>query len=389
MKPTFKHIILGSALACCTLLWNSCQQQTASFEDQLQELVDTHETVGLAMVVIKDGEPVYQNAIGFKDLEQRTPLSTDDLFRIASISKSFSATAIMQLVEEGKVALDDDFGDLVGFPVRNPKFPEIPITLEMVLSHRSSINDKNGYFTLDVLDPAQNDQWADSYNDYRPGTDYEYCNLNFNMIGAVLERLTDVRFDNYIKQQILAPLDLEAGFCVDSLDQQRFAKLYQKQDGGFQVQEAAYAPRTAEIEHYKMGITTPVFSPTGGMKISANDLAKYMTMHMNYGRFNAQQIISEESAKRMQTALSDPAHYGLALQEKNNLIDGQHMVGHTGSAYGLYSNMFFEPEKKFGFIVITNGCVPSYDENEDLILSKEVINLLYREFVAKDDDSSN
>ena len=77
-------------------------------------------------------------------------------FRIASISKSFSATSIMQLVEAKKLSLDDDVSKLVGFKVRNPRFPKTVITLRMILSHRSSINDSQGYFTLDAINPAKN-----------------------------------------------------------------------------------------------------------------------------------------------------------------------------------------------------------------------------------------
>lgn len=252
-----------------------------------------------------------------------------------------------------------------------------------MLSHRSSLNDSNGYFTFDVLDTTKNKDWAKSYNNYEPGTDYEYCNLNFNMIGAVLERLTDVRFDNYIKQQILSPLKLEAGFCVDSLDQKRFAKLYDKENGVYVEQIAAYNPRSEEIKNYKMGVSTPVFSPTGGMKISAKDLAKYMQMHMNHGKLGKVKLISKASSKKMQTGLSAKENYGLALLETDRLIPGEHMIGHTGSAYGLYSNMFFEPKKKFGFVVITNGCIPTIDRNEDIVMSKEVINLLYQDFIKK------
>ncbi|GEM68936.1 hypothetical protein SMI01S_25420 [Sphingobacterium mizutaii NBRC 14946 = DSM 11724] len=357
--------------------------QSASFESDLKKITDKYEAVGLAIVVVKNGKPVYEKAFGYKDLETKAPLTTNDLFRIASISKSFSSTAIMQLVEKGKVSLDDDISDLVGFKVRNPKFPDTKITLEMMLSHRSSLNDSNGYFTFDVLDTTKNKDWAKSYNNYEPGTDYEYCNLNFNMIGAVLERLTNVRFDNYIKQQILNPLKLEAGFCVDSLDHKRFAKLYDKENGVYVEQKAAYNPRSEEIKNYTMGVSTPVFSPTGGMKISAKDLAKYMQMHMNHGKLGKVKLISKASSKKMQTGLSAKENYGLALLESDRLIPGEHMIGHTGSAYGLYSNMFFEPKKKFGFVVITNGCIPTIDRNEDIVMSKEVINLLYQDFIKK------
>ncbi|MGN5954090.1 serine hydrolase domain-containing protein [Sphingobacterium lactis] len=358
--------------------------QKRNFEQELKTLAEKHEAVGLTVLVVKNGKPIYEKAIGYKDLENKTALSTKDLFRIASISKSFSATAIMQLVEQGKISLDDDFSDLIGFKVRNPKFPDTKITLEMVLSHRSSINDSNGYFSLDVLDPSKNEKWEKSYNNYEPGKGYAYCNLNFNMVGAVLERLTNVRFDSYIKQQILNPLKLAAGYCIDSLDSRRFVKLYELENGSFKEQPSAYNPRSEEIKNYVMGESTPVFSPTGGMKISTKDLARYMMMHMNYGRLGKVKIIEEASSKRMQKGLTEKEKYGLALLENTNLIAREHMVGHTGSAYGLYSNMFFEPEKKFGFIVITNGCRPTYVADGDALnFSKEVINLLYRNFIIK------
>ncbi len=357
--------------------------QSKNFESELKKITDKYEAVGLAIVVVKKGKPIYEKAFGYKDLKSKEPLTTNDLFRIASISKSFSSTAIMQLVEQGKISLDDDISDLVGFKVRNPKYPDTKITLEMMLSHRSSLNDSNGYFTFDVLDTTKNKAWEKSYNNYEPGTDYEYCNLNFNMIGAVLERLTNVRFDNYIKHQILQPLKLDAGYCIDSLDQKRFAKLYEREGNSYSEQPAAYNPRSEEIKNYKMGVSTPIFSPTGGMKISAHDLAKYMLMHMNYGKSGKVKILDPSSSKKMQHGLSPKENYGLALLENNRLIEGEHMVGHTGSAYGLYSNMFFEPEKKFGFIVITNGCIPTLDRNEDIQMSKEVINLLYKDFISK------
>src|SRR5690606_8978301 len=297
MKINLKRFKSLFCLFTAVSLSTGAMAQSASFESDLKKITDKYEAVGLAIVVVKNGKPVYEKAFGYKDLETKAPLTTNDLFRIASISKSFSSTAIMQLVEKGKVSLDDDISDLVGFKVRNPKFPDTKITLEMMLSHRSSLNDSNGYFTFDVLDTTKNKDWAKSYNNYEPGTDYEYCNLNFNMIGAVLERLTDVRFDNYIKQQILNPLKLEAGFCVDSLDQKRFAKLYDKENGVYVEQKAAYNPRSEEIKNYTMGESTPVFSPTGGMKISAKDLAKYMQMHMNHGKLGKVKLISKASSK--------------------------------------------------------------------------------------------
>lgn len=354
-----------------------------SISEGVKEIADKYKAVGVAYVVVKKGKIAEKGAIGYHNLEEKTPLEVDySVFRIASISKSFTATALMQLVEKKKISLDDDFGTLLGFPIKNPNFPDKVITLRMVLSHTSSINDVNGYFDLDVINPEKNKDWAKSYNSYEPGTAYQYCNLNFNMAGAVLEKLTGVRFDQYIKQQILDPLKLYGGYNVGLLDQKRLTPLYaySTKKNSFEVQPSAYNPRTAEINNYTLGYTTPIFSPTGGMKMSANDLAKYMMMHMNYGKSGKTRIIKKKSAQEMQTKLSEKEGYGLALTETTKFIPNRRMVGHTGSAYGLYSSMFFDPKEKFGIVVITNGCVAE-SKNGFIALSQEISNYLYEKVI--------
>jgi CubicO group peptidase (beta-lactamase class C family) len=284
----------------------------------------------------------------------------------------------MQLVEAGKLSLDDDFGKLVGFTVRNPAFPETVITLRHVLSHQSSINDSEGYFTLDAIRPDKNANWAKCYNNYEPGKGYMYCNLNYNMVGAVIEKYSGERFDQYVKHHLLDPLNLYGGYAVDSLDNSRFATIYEynKETAQFMESPAAYLPRSAEIANHIAGVTTPIFSPTGGMKISAPDLATYMMMHMNKGKLHGKRIITKKSATIMQTPFSETSKYGLALQQTDKLIIGQTLTGHTGSAYGLYSIMFFDPKKKFGIVAISNGCHPKYAEGFNAVLL-ETVRILY------------
>ncbi|MCA5006766.1 serine hydrolase domain-containing protein [Sphingobacterium bovistauri] len=367
-------------ISCClTVLMSNVLLFGQDLKSDVKKVADKYKAVGVAYVVVKDGEIIEKNAIGYSSIENNTPLDVDkNIFRIASISKSFTSTAIMQLVEKKRLSLDDDFSDLVGFSVRNPKFPNTKITLRMVLSHTSSINDVNGYFDLDVINPAKNSNWQKSYNNYEPGTNYQYCNLNFNMAGSVLERLTNIRFDNYIRQQILNPLALYGGYCIDSLDNKRFASLYSynKDKEEFVHEASAYNPRSEDVRNHILGVTTPIFSPTGGMKISAVDLAKYMTMHMYYGKSGKIKILGKNYSKMMQKKLSEKEGYGLALLETSQLIAGEHLVGHTGSAYGLYSSMFFSPKKKYGIVVITNGCIPTYKDG-NVALTAEIVNLLH------------
>ena len=359
-----------------------CFGQAEKAEAHIAEIMKKLDVIGLSVAVVKQGEIVYTHSFGLKDVESNTPLTDKNIFRIASISKSFSATSIMQLIEAGKLSLNDDFSDLVGFKVRNPKYPDIKVTLKMVLSHTSSVNDSQGYLNLDIINPEKNPNWTKCYNDYQPGKGYQYCNLNFNMVGAVIEKTSGERFDQYVKHHILDPLQLYGGYCVDSLDANLFATLYEYDSVSkeFKPSPMAYAPRREEIKNYVMGYSTPVFSPTGGMKISATDLARYMTMHMNKGIYKGTRIIAKKSAKRMQTKISEEEGYGMAIMNLSNLIPGKVMTGHTGSAYGLYSAMFFQPKEKFGIVVITNGGNPGYTGGLNNIL-RAAVNSLYDDFI--------
>ena len=352
--------------------------QSEKAEAAIQSIMQSSPVVGLSVAVVKNNKVIYNHSFGFKDVEKQLPLTNESIFRIASISKSFTTTAIMQLVAEKKIRLDQDISELVGFKVRNPAYPNTVITLKMALSHRSSINDSEGYFSLDAIDPATNPNFAKCYNAYEPDKGYMYCNLNYNLAGSILEKMTGIRFDKYIQQQILDPLGLYGGYNVNALDTQLIAKIYEfnKETQGFTLSLNAYAPRTEEINNYTMGRTTPIFSPTGGMKISANDLAKYMIMHSQLGKYDGGRMIPKNLSQQMQAIISEEEGYGMALETTTQLIAGKTMIGHTGSAYGLYSMMFFEPKEKIGFIVISNGCDTKTINGFNAVLH-QTVNSLY------------
>ena len=359
----------------------SCgQSPEAAFEKDIEAFRQKIGNVGLAVAVVKDNRIVYSQEFGVASLETGRPLQKNSLFRIASISKSFSATSVMQLIQRGLVSLDTDVSTLAGFPIRNPKYPDTVITLEMLLSHTSSLNDSQGYFVLDVINPETNPDWAKCYNDYKPGTGYEYCNLNFNLVGTFIEKLSGERFDQYVVHHVLEPLGLYGGYCVDSLDASRFASLYSYENGKYIEQTAAYEPRSERIANYRFGYDTPVFSPTGGMKISACDLARYMMMHMGWGTApDGTVIISEASSRSMQTERSAPEHYGLALWHDYDKIPGIELVGHTGGAYGLRSAMFWAPDRSFGLVCISSGTYGDYEDEQSGVL-EGTLQRLYTHF---------
>ena len=367
--------------ACSTA--PSAEQKT---DEAIKGVMEEFQAVGISAAVVKDGEIVYNKAFGYKNVENQTPLTTDDFMRIASISKSFTATSIMQLVDKGVVSLDADVSDLIGFKIRNPHHPEIPITLKMVLSHTASIRDKEDYFTLDHLNPAIYGDCVESFFEYKPGEGYTYSNMGLNLAGAILEKLSGVRFDDYVRENVIWKLGLYGGHNNDSLDMSKCALIYKKEDGQWVPSEGAYRSRSEDMPSYVLGYSAPIFSPTGGVKISAQDLAKYMMMHMNYGEYNGVRIISQESAKAMQTPVrvkADPnaAEYALCLTEMAGYVDdekyntpGNYPMGHTGGAYGLNSIMIWSPADNWGIVAMTNGYVSVEGKSFLKTLTKAIYN---------------
>ncbi len=329
-------------------------QEKQGVVEELEAIMKRYNAVGLAVAAVDNGKIVFADALGYKNLETRAPWETDDVLRIASISKSFTATGILQLVERGKLSLDADVSDIMGFKVRNPKYPEHVITVRMLLSHTSSMSDSNGYFTMDSLKDK-------AWSNYEPGTRYQYCNLGFNTLGAILEKVSGERFDRYISNHILKPLGVYAHHNVHELDSAKFVQIYKydKQTSSY-TNSDAYPSIASTLEDYVMGYSTPVFSPTGGLKISVNDLAKVMMMHMYGGTLDGVKILSRESCSLMQSEITptnyEGERYGMALLRTSDFLKGHRLVGHDGLALGAYTSMFWHPQEKFGFVVMTNGC---------------------------------
>ncbi|MFA5713442.1 MAG: serine hydrolase domain-containing protein [Bacteroidales bacterium] len=389
-KIGFYTIFLFVLSACATA------DKEQLIGQKIEHILEETGAIGVAVAVVKDNDIVYAGTYGKRTLEKGGEISTEDLFRIASISKSFTTTALFTLIEEGKLSLDDRVSDLLGFEIKNPLFPQKEITLRMLLSHTSSLNDSQRYKTLDVVNPKTNPNWEKCYSDYEPGSQYKYCNLGFNIVGTIVERYGEMRFDNFVRERVFKPLNIYGNFNVDSLDASKFVPLYafkskglkEGEEPGFKLSSAAYESRGAEIEaDYRFGYSTPIFSPTGGVKISPLGLANYMIMHMNYGTDprSGVTVISKESSQLMQKAavgIVEGEYYGMAIRINENIIPGERMVGHTGSAYGLRSAMFFEPEKKFGFVMMTNGYKPVMD-GSITILQRDIVRALYEVFIKE------
>lgn len=356
--------ILKLLVACQIVLAAGCSASNGDVQEPvvekpsenegLETIMKRYSAVGLAAAVVDNGKIIYTNTLGYRNLDTKAPWRKDDVLRIASISKSFVATAILQLVEQGKLSLDADVAELMGMKFRNPKYPEQVITVRMLLSHTSSLSDSNGYFSFDSLGDK-------SWNSYEPGSKYQYCNLGYNTLGAIIEKVSGERFDQYISNHILKPLGVYAHHNVHELDPDKFVNIYtyDRTTGAYNCSDA-YPSIEGKLEEYTMGYSAPVFSPTGGMKISVEDLAKVMMMHMNGGTLDGTKILGSESCALMQSEIVSTNYegekYGMAMLRTNDFLKGHRLVGHDGLALGAHTAMFWHPEEKFGFVVMTNGC---------------------------------
>ena len=370
--------------ACSVFFCLFCRgfEKIESLENRIQELMKESDAIGVSVIAVNNNKVCYQKTFRFNpdynDTTKRNPIRRKDVFRIASISKTFVATAIMQLVEKGQINLDDDINNHLSFRVRNPRYSEVPITVRMLLNHHSSITDYQYGKYKNRLDMFKQDDVQDIepfFEEYKPGVKYKYSNYGYNLLGAIIENVTQTRFDAYIEKNILKPLRIKGSYNVSKIDSKRFvwAYDYDQQRKKYKKSPNMYKSFENEMNDYILGESTAVFSPCGGMKLSVPDLAKYMLMHMNYGKNKRTRILTKESEELLWKISSNK--YGLGFMHSNFNIKNVDLIGHQGGAYGIHSTMFFNPEEKYGFIVICNGC------NSGHTLDAQILRELYDYFI--------
>src|SRR2546430_4848493 len=179
-----------------------------------------HAEVGIAFD--RNGE-IASFADGIADSQSGRRVTTDDPVRVASVSKMVTAIGVMQLVDQGKLDLNSDVSRWLGWPLRNPTFPDRPITLSMLLSHTSSVREHDDDYVIPLGTSLQT-LMADPKNwdaKHAPGDNYfAYINLNYPIIGSIIEKVTGERFDIWMRHNVLEPMKLDACFnwptCSDS-----------------------------------------------------------------------------------------------------------------------------------------------------------------------------
>lgn len=345
-----------------------------NYQDKYQKVINKYLYAGINTLLVKDGK-VFSSNHGYQDLENKIEISNDTIFRIASVSKVIVALGIMKLYEEGKIDVKEDISKYLGYKVRNPHFPDVPITIEMVMTQTSSISDGNheklGYDGIngasvdvpleDLLTKPESEYYLDrTFRNVMPGTHWEYSNFGCGILACIIEHVSGVYFSDYIREHILLPLNIDGSFKVsDIVKKDKVATLYgiDKDDNFFVPLRDLNSFLKAEYRRFKLGNNYRM--PAGGLFISINDLSKIMQMMMNYGTYQGIKIFNKETIKFMKEihwegTSDDPEYKKKGLQLL--ILDGytpNSLYGHFGCAYGLRSFMLFNDE--IGMLFICNG----------------------------------
>lgn len=392
-----------------------------SLNGQMQQIVneirEKYNLMGLSVVTVHDDKISGAYHAGLRDLDRNLPVNDSTMFRIASISKMVMTTAMMKLHDRKLFNLDDDVSKYLGFRLRNPGYPDMPITVRMILSHTSSINEGSGYDSFltetygNVSNPPQFSELLvpggkyftdDMWRKEPPGTYFSYCNAHFGLAGTIIEKITGQRFDQFIGESLFKPLAISGAYTVEGLgDINNLGVIYRNENGQWVAQTdnlrgTLAAPR--DFSGYRPGTNAAVFSPQGGLRISAIELARIMMLHLGKGSYNGQQIVSRKSIRLMQTPQwtyngsngdteeGGRVGWGLSvailgsIPESNLIPHGVRLYGHGGDAYGLISKFYYDPVSRSGLIIMTNGIFnpltrssyPAFYDFEEAVFSAAV-----------------
>ena len=338
------------------------------------------EPVGAARIAFDRTGETSVVVAGLADRATGRKLTADDPARVASISKLVVSIGVMRLVEAGTLDLDADVSKHLGWRLRNPAFPNAPITLRHLLSHTSSLTDNVDYvLPLDadmagvLADPKAWDVG------HAPGSYFRYANFNTPVVAAVMEKATGERFDLLMKRLVLDPLGLEACYnwaaCTPDTAARAVVQYRERKPTRDEQAFIASCPVTpagdgsCDLARWVPGRNGAIFSPQGGLRISARGLATIGRLLLNGGRLGEVRLLRPASVRMLLTPAwtydgGNGDHqggflcrYGLGAQILATQVagcrddpfgDGIARVGHAGDAYGLKSGLWLDLAKGTG-----------------------------------------
>jgi CubicO group peptidase (beta-lactamase class C family) len=325
----------------------------AFLDDLFAQDMEKYHIPGAAIAVVKDGKLFFAKGYGYADLENKIPVDAEQtIFRTGSVGKVFTWTAVMQLVEQGKLDLNADINTYLDFRIPDT-YPQ-PITLRHLLTHTSGFEDRwLGSAVSDPNDLVPEREWLVSpvWARVRPPGDAGYSNYNAMLAGYIVARASGQPYDQYIQEHIFDPLGMEHSTARSQIPPDLRAQAsmgYAYADGIFE----AFPDYTAQ----------PALLPSGGHRASVTDMARFMIAHLEGGRYSdanipEARILEESTCQQMHNTLYTPdprlrgTTYGLFDWSDN----GQWTLGHTGYSPPMHSLLLLLPEQRLGVFVSYNS----------------------------------
>ncbi|MGB0886038.1 MAG: serine hydrolase domain-containing protein [Chitinophagales bacterium] len=345
----------------------SCKKETPSIEtkteykEYLLDEIDAQNIPALASLIFAEDKILHEEYLGKSNIDQGISLESNHVFLLASISKVITATALLQLHEDGLFALDDKINDYLDFNVSVPNYTQ-NITFRMLLTHTSGIADgdelDNHYYEnmdspislktylKNYLTPQGSYYNASqNFHDFEPGSVSEYSNTGNALIGLLVEEISGMGFNQYCKQKIFLPLEMNNTYWKLDEINGTIVQPYNFSGGNYTA-----------LEHY-----TNTDYPNGGLRSSAQDLFKLLSTFCLKGKYNNFELLSAETIDKM-TSLQIPElsnDMGLHLFILNAEND---LWGHDGGEKGVATIMAYNKTTKVGAIILTNQGEADLDE---------------------------
>lgn len=320
---------------------------SAFLDGVMATTMEVNHVPGAVVVVVKDGEVFFAKGYGYANLENKTPVDpTTTLFRPGSVSKLFTWTAVMQLVEAGKLDLDADVNNYLDFEI--PATYAQPITLRIIMTHMAGFEDKgDGLFKLNAEEVISLETYLKTNLPARvfpPGQYAAYSNYATALSGYIVERVSGMPFEQYIAKNILLPLQMQHS----TFEQPLPAELAGQMSKGYNFQNGEYIEGSFEFV---------VGAPAGALSATGLDMAKFMIAHLQEGEFEGQRILTTETSRLMHSPLysPDPQMGGMAYGFFFNTHNGQYTLSHGGDTMLFHSQLYLLPESNVGIFVSTNG----------------------------------
>jgi CubicO group peptidase (beta-lactamase class C family) len=317
----------------------------AFLDGMMPSQLERENVAGAVIAVVKDGHVIFAKGYGYSDMEKRKPVTPDaTLFRPGSISKLFTWTSVMQLVEQGKLDLDKDVSQYLDFPIP-PAFGK-PITLRDILTHTSGYEETaRDLFVADAQHLFPLDQYLKNHMPERifpPFVVPAYSNYATTLAGYIVQRVSGEPFAQYVAEHIYVPLDMKRTTFVQPLP----AELLPLMSNGYRKASGKAQPFEF-VEAF----------PAGSVSTTALDMCNFMIAHLQDGKFGDKQILRPETAKLMHSRLfdADDRLNGMAHGFYEESRNGRHIIGHGGDTELFHSDLHLILDSNVGFFVSYNS----------------------------------